>query len=124
MGTYRGKYEEIEDKLDEILGVFFDLKGNIKIINKYVKKKQDEFSLSEKGIEEYEKEITSNLKKISDEIDYYFDDYYCKGNNLCENGKFKEILVSSFDQFNYQLAKLRDSVSHLKNLIPTAEKDD
>ena len=122
MGTYRGKYEEIEDKLDEILGVFFDLKGNMKIINKYVKKKQDEFSLSEKGIEEYEKEITSNLKKISDEIDYYFDDYYCKGNNLCENGKFKEILVSSFDQFNYQLAKLRDSVSHLKNLIPTAEK--
>ena len=122
MGTYRGKYEEIEDKLDEILGVFFDLNGNMKIINKYVKKKQDEFSLSEKGIEEYEKEITNNLKKISDEIDYYFDDYYCKGNNLCENGKFKEILVSSFDQFNYQLAKLRDSVSHLKNLIPTAEK--
>ena len=120
-GYFKTRYEEIENALDSVLDIFFDSKGNIKTIS-YIKSKEDEFSLLEKGIDDYENQIINNLNNISDEIENNFDNYICHENNLvCENNTFQKVLVREFDQFNYQTAKLRDSVSHLKNLIPNVE---
>ena len=119
MGTNRAKYEEIESKLDEILGLFFE-NGEINIIKKYKKSKIDEFSLSE-IINEEEYKIYLLLYTISDELDKNSIKYICEGNTaICINGELKEFL-SAIDQYNYQVAKLRDSITQLKNLIPIAE---
>ena len=119
-GNYRAKYEEIEEKLDEILNLFFDRKGKMKILYKYIKKNDDEFSLSSKGINLSEEQIISNLQKIYNEMNLHFQYYICKDNNeLCKNGNL--VVLSEMDQYNYQIAKLRDSVNQLNNLIPIAE---
>ena len=116
-GNYRGKYEEIEEKLDDILNIFYRKEK----MKKYIKKKDDEFSLSSKGINTSEEQIISNLNKIYYEININFQYYICKNNNkICNNGNLIG-LINEMDQNNYQVAKLRDSINQFKNLIPIAE---
>jgi len=119
MGTNRAKYEEIESKLNETLELFFE-NGEINIIKKYKQSKIDEFSLTE-IINEEENKIYLLLYTISDELDKNSIKYICEGNTaICINGELKDFL-SAIDQYNYQVAKLRDSITQLKNLIPIAE---
>ena len=119
-GTYQAKWEEVDNKLIDLLNLFFDNNGNMNVTHKYKRSKQDEFNLTS-IIDEEEEKIYLMLYTISDELENSVQKYICKGNNLvCENGELIG-LVTPLDQYNYQMAKLRNSISQLKDLISIAE---
>ena len=120
-GNYRAKYEEVLRKLDDLLNLFLNNNGEMNITYKYVKSKLDEFSLN-KTIHSEEYKIYLMLYTISDELENNSLRYICNGNTiiLCNNKSISQA-ISAIDQFNYQMAKLRDAITQLKNLIPIVE---
>jgi len=120
-GNYRAKYEEVLRKLDDLLTLFLNNNGEMNITHKYKRTKIDEFSLN-KTIHSEEYKIYLMLYTISDELENKSLRYICNGNAiiLCNNASITQA-ISAIDQFNYQMAKLRDSITQLKNLIPIVE---
>ena len=102
-------YTTIEKNIIKISNRLSDDNNNLIPIPLYNRKKKDEFNIK-KYFEDYEFKITNNLGKIIDELSIYFDEYE------------KVIELSSLDQYNFQIAKLRDSVSYLKLIINISEE--
>ena len=109
------------DEIKRFNGLFLNNNGEMNITYKYEKTKIDEFSLS-KTIHNEEEKIYLMLYTISDELEKNSLRYICNGNTiiLC-NGASITQAISAIDQFNYQMAKLRDSITQLKNLVPVVE---
>ena len=88
--------------------------------NLYNRKKRDEFNI-EKYFSKKEFYITNNLGKIIDEIRNYFDQYICPIKEfVCsdENNNHTSYLYLT----NFQITKLRESISHLKPLISIVDR--
>ena len=112
-------FDKINEKFQSILHKFIDQKGKISPMYTYKRKKKDEFSLS-KYISNNEKKIYTMIKDINSEIKNKFDKYFCNY-NLDTNCTFQSNL-SVMDQYNFQIAKLRDSVDNIMNIIPMSKK--
>ena len=115
----RKLYEDIETYLNRIHKLLTDTTKSIPIL--YIRKNKDEFNIG-KYFKDNEFEITNNiLGKLIDEINIYFDNTICITNEfLCKSGKFIDVM-SSIEHFQFQLAKLRSSISYLSTLIPYAK---
>ena len=118
-GNYRKLYEDIENYFKDIHKLLTEDTKKIPIL--YMRKIKDEFSLT-KYFEQGEFTITNNiLGKLIDEIYIYFDEFICITNEIvCKDGELVNIM-SSIDQYQFQLAKLRAAVSYLSTLIPFAK---
>ena len=111
--------EKINEKFQSILHKFIDQKGKINPTYTFKRKKKDQFSLS-KYISDNESKILSIITNIIDEIKNNFNKYFCNY-NTDTNCTFQTNL-SALDQYNYQIAKLRDSISNIMDIIPMSKK--
>ena len=108
-------YNQIEKKIIKLSDILNDIS-----IFLYNRKNKDEFNIK-KYFKDNEFKITNNLGKIIDELSIYFDEYVCITNeDICKENGTK--ILSALDQYNLQIAKLRDSTSFLKFIKNIADE--
>ena len=113
-------YIIIEENIIKISNKLSDENNNFIPLILYNRKKRDEFNIK-KYFENYEFKITNNIGKIIDELSIYFDEYVCITNeDICKEDGSN--ILSSLDQYNFQIAKMRDSISHLKLIVNISEE--
>jgi hypothetical protein len=113
-GNAKSDYEGIEKEIEEAKKFLYNSIGQNK--ENFKRTKRDQFGI-EDIINNYEYDISSNLGKIINEFRIFFNNHLCIANEkICENGEPKNIL-SPIQQYQFQVAKVRDSVSDLKSLI-------
>ena len=106
-------YNRIRDNLNSIK-FYFD---NFEIQN-FSRKEKDEFKV--KGhFQNNENNITEKI--LGNLINQFSDENICSNNNqLCENGVLNPNLTTD-EKYDFQISKLRDSISYLKELIKMAD---
>ena len=113
-GNAKSDYEGIEKEIEEAKKFLYNSIGQNK--ENFKRTKRDQFGI-EDIINNYEYDISSNLGKIINEFRIFFNNHLCIANEkICENGEPQNIL-SPIQQYQFQVAKVRDSVSDLKSLI-------
>ena len=116
-GNNRKLYEDIENYFINARNSLLQISNSSPLL--YVRKKKDEFNITQ-FFQDKEFEIINNiLGKIINEIDNNFQNYFCK-EMKCENGTI--IQLSYKDQYHFHAAKIRDSISYLKTLISMAKE--
>ena len=110
-------YNTIRDNLNSIQFYFVNFK-----IQNFSRKEKDEFKVKD-YFQNKENQITEKiLGNLIKQFSEYFDEnIICLNNNeLCENGVFNYNLTTE-EKYDFQISKLRDSISYLKELIKLAD---
>ena len=116
-GNNKTDYENVEKQL-QVASNYLNSKIQ-KNKDNYKRTKDDQFNIK-KLINDKQYEITSNLGKIINSLEIYFNQNLCIAHEIsCKNGN-PENLLSPLQQYQYQVAKARESISDLNALIPKA----
>ena len=118
-GNNESDYEEVENEIEKASNYLYSQIEKNK--DNYRRTKEDQFNIKSL-INDKEYEITSNLGKIINSLEIYFNQNLCIAHEInCKNGN-PENLLSSLQQYQYQVAKTRESISDLNSLIPISRK--
>ena len=116
-GDNKTDYEAVEEEIEKARQYLY---SNIeKDKDNYRRTVKDQFKI-QKLIETKQNEIDSNLGKIINSLEIFFNQNLCIAHEIsCKNGN-PENLLSSLQQYQFQVAKTRESISDLNSLIPKA----
>ncbi len=116
-GDNKTDYESVEEEIEKARELLYTNIQRDK--DNYKRTVKDQFKI-QKLIEDKQYEISSNLGKIINSLEIFFNQNLCIAHEIsCKDGN-PENLLSSLQQYQFQVAKTRESISDLNSLIPKA----
>ena len=123
MEVPKDKYiSEINQIIEVFNTILQSIKDKISQNNNLIRQTSNDPFIIENYISLKEKEITNIFSRIQSDIMTDFKYQYCKDEvyEICISNLIEEEL-DPISEYNYQMAKLRNAMNHVKNLVPLSK---